>query len=134
MISLIVLGVIAVAALAIVIVSRDSSALWIFSLLGIVGAFFMAGHFFNSKVLLLGGVLVFGTYLSWLARDELEPGRPWFVLVTSTSLVAAGFSFFYGLIAASESFVAVALCAGISLLMGYNKRWVRKRGSWESKV
>lgn len=130
----IIIGLVGIVALATVIITRDSSILWILLLMGIIIGAFLVAERVESTFLLLIFAIPLSVYLAWLARDELVPGRPWFLVLTIISVLGAVFSLLRTNTVLGYSFASVALCAGTALVLSYQRKWTRKRGQWKSKV
>lgn len=131
---LVVACIIAVSALAVVIVRRERSFVYIATLVGLIcGGFFLAA-FFRTAAFILGISLIAGVYLAWLARDELVSGRHWFSAIIVVSVFACVFFSYRGEVSLAAAASCLVLGTLPALVLSYRPRWVRKRGQWESKV
>lgn len=130
MILSILLGIIVVIAIGIVLFARDSSPLWISTLILYSAAAFLAAYTLSSASILAILSVPLGIYLAWLARDELVPGRPWFIVLICLGLATS----FLGYTPLLYAGISIALCSALALILSYRPRWARARGTWESKV
>lgn len=134
MLAFYLLGSVFVVAAIVLIITKEYSALFIGALVAAIAVLFFATWSIDSAFLFMAGVVPLGVYLSWLGRDELVSGRPWFMALMGASIVVAFIALGFQQGAIAQGSGAVGFCAGIALVTSYRRRWTRVRGRWESKV
>lgn len=118
-------------AVGIVVFARDRSPLWIGALGIYIIVAFLGAYALSNAWMLTFLSLPLGFYLAWLARDELVPGRPWFMIVIGAGLVLMIIGYGKPIMYAGLS---ITLCSALALILSYKRGWARARGTWESRV
>lgn len=121
-------------ALIVLIITRETSPLYILPLLALVSLGFMAASLLHASIFLVVFSLVASGFVAWLARDELLSGRPWFWVVVVLAGGASSFFFYRTELAFAQASASIALGSLVAVLLSYNRRWIKIRGQWESKV
>ena len=80
------------------------------------------------KELLITLVLILafpaGFLLAWLCKEELVPGRKWFLAIGIISLISGAIFLFFNLVSSLTSFF-IAIISFVSLIKGYDKKFVK---------
>ena len=68
-----------------------------------------------------------GYLLAWLCRDELVQGKKFFEVIMAVFALIAVIILLFGNYVITLTAVFILICALISLVKGYDKKWVKKR-------
>ena len=128
----IILAVVALGAVFTIIFFRERSAFYILGLLAAICAAFLIAFWLQNPIVLFVFSLAIGAALAWLARDEIVSGRKYFIFLIAFSALAV-FAF-WGMESARNASFSIMIATSASLWLSYKKSWIRRRGSWESKV
>ena len=134
MFALYLLGGVFFVAAIVLVMTKEYSVLFIGALVAAIAALFFVAWSIDSVFLFMTGVVPFGVYLAWLGRDELVPGRPWFMALMGASVLVMVLAFVFEQGAIAQGSGATFVCSGIALFLSYRRQWTRVRGTWESKV
>ncbi len=129
-----ILGAVGLASLALIIVNKERSFLYIVGLVASCLAAFGIAFSFSQPLLLILLILPVSVYVAWLARDELKVGRRWFFALIVLSRSATLFFLYYGFASQAYASGFVGLGTLVGIVLSYCPSWIRTKGTWESNV
>ncbi len=129
-----ILSLVGLAGLLVIAIHKEKSFLYILALIASCVVAFGVAYALAQPLVLFILIVPISVYVSWLARDELHVGRPWLYALIGLSLVISCIFLYRTTTVVAQASGLVGVGALVALLLSYRPSWVKKRGTWESRV